>query len=78
MWQTIGPKHLSFLSKDLGQKEGSLLVKKSSKDLAYLKELILTDLSMILGTLNQQLCGKQWAQSSFHLPQRTLTKLEEA
>ena len=49
--QKIRPKLLYYVSKDLDQKWGSLMVKKSSKDLAYLKELIPTDLSMIWGTL---------------------------
>ena len=53
------------------------MVKKSSKDFAYLKELILTDLSMIQGTLNPQFRPKQLAQSSFIMSQRTMTKSDE-
>ena len=50
------------------------MVKNDSKDLAYLKELILTDLSMIYGTLNQKFHPKKLAQSSFIMSQKTLAK----
>jgi len=54
---------LSYCSKHLNQKGGSLTVKIISKHLANLWELIPNNLGMISGTLNPPMCGECFAQS---------------